>query len=158
MPPFVSDLRPLHVRILERIQTDEFGCWEWIGKLNDKGYGVIRKNKSVDPKQLMNLTHRVVYEALVGDIPIGLEIDHVCRNRKCCNPKHLEPVTRRENILRGEAPAAVNARKTHCNNGHPLFGGNLRIDGLGRRICIICRRIAVNKYDTKKRLECSPVS
>ncbi len=156
MPRFIPDFRPLHLRVQEKIVVDEFGCWAWQGKLTDKGYGAIRKNKSIDPKQLNNLTHIVMYEALVGPVSYGLELDHKCRNRRCCNPAHLEAVTHRENVLRGEGLAAQNARKTHCNEGHPLFGLNMRIDCLGRRVCQICRRATVERYEARRRLECSP--
>jgi hypothetical protein len=84
--------------------------------------------------------HRAAYTLLVAPIPDGLTIDHLCRNTSCVNPAHLEPVTQRENGLRGTSPAAVNARKVECVNGHPLSGDNLHIGTDGSRRCRICNR------------------
>lgn len=79
------------------------------------------------------------HELHKGPIPEGLVIDHLCRNRGCVNPDHLEAVTQRENILRGEGLAAANARKTHCPKGHPYSGENLYVvPSSGRRQCRIC--------------------
>lgn len=83
--------------------------------------------------------HRVYYEARFGPIPAGLQLDHLCRNRGCVNPDHLEPVTCRENLMRGHTVAAANAKKTHCNAGHALAGDNLRV-WKGKRYCIVCQR------------------
>lgn len=84
--------------------------------------------------------HRYVYEALVSEIPEGMELDHLCRVRHCCNPAHLEPVTPLENTMRGEGPTAVNARKTHCVHGHEFTPENTYIRPDGSRKCIACRR------------------
>jgi hypothetical protein len=109
-------------------------CWEWNGSRHGKGYG------HVSVAGRIRKAHRVVYELLVGPIPDGLQLDHLCRNRCCVNPDHLEPVTARTNIRRGEANAAINARKTHCDYGHPFAGENLRLDARGNRQCWICER------------------
>lgn len=114
-------------------------CWEWQSS-KKYGYGQVR----VDSK--LHLAHRLVYEALIGPIPEGLDIDHLCRNRACVNPLHMEPVTRRENLLRGEGVVAINAAKTHCLRGHPFEGDNLRINqrkyGI-ERACRECERMRV---------------
>ncbi len=85
-----------------------------------------------------NLAHRRVYELLRGPIPEGLTLDHLCRERSCVNPDHLEPVTFRENIRRGQSPPGINSRMTHCKNGHPLSGDNIRIETSGGRRCRTC--------------------
>ena len=115
-------------------------CWEWRG-CKQAGYGRFGADRKSYP------AHRWLYERihgpLVRDVSL-VQLDHLCRNRGCVNPAHLEPVTRKENILRGEAPAAKNARKTHCKRGHPLSGQNLVIKGHGAqpkyRACRICLR------------------
>lgn len=89
-------------------------CWEWRGAKTTAGYGDIVG----DGKRW--LVHRLVWTILNGPIPDGLVLDHLCRNRACCNPEHLEPVSMKDNLLRGEGALAKNARKTHCLNGHPF--------------------------------------
>jgi hypothetical protein len=84
--------------------------------------------------------HRAAWELAGGTIPAGLEIDHLCRNRLCCNPAHLEPVIHRVNVLRGEGLAARNAVKTHCPRGHPYNETNTRYSA-GRRHCRTCARL-----------------
>lgn len=105
-------------------------CWEWIGTVNSGGYGSFN-----DGRQFK--AHRWSYARFKGPIPPSLTLDHLCRNRRCVNPDHLEPVTNRENILRGNGPTAENARKTHCKRGHPL-----PLAGFGPRPeCCECIRI-----------------
>ena len=87
-------------------------CWNWIGSLNPKGYG--QYYDGVKPIK----AHRFSYELFKGKIPEGLQLDHLCRNRKCVNPNHLEIVTNKENVLRGVGMSAANSRKTHCSKGH----------------------------------------
>lgn len=111
-------------------------CWEWVGSRSQDGYGVVTIR---DPRKVGRYAHRVVYEALVGPIPEGLTIDHLCRNRGCVNPDHLEPVTVRENTLRGVGPTAINARKDRCVRGH-LFA-SAKITGTGWRRCEECKRM-----------------
>lgn len=108
-------------------------CWNWRGYTIWNGYGRCYFNGR------HQLVHRVAYELLVAEIPEGLTIDHLCRNRLCVNPSHLEPVTMRENTLRGEGACARNARKTHCKHGHPLTPENV-YEIPGRRVCKTCAR------------------
>lgn len=107
------------------------GCHRWTGHVDPRGYGRVR----VDGRLLQ--AHRVRYEREVGPIPEGMQLDHLCRNRACCNPAHLEPVTGLENIRRG----AGYASHTHCKTGHPLSGDNLVAAQLklGFRRCRICQ-------------------
>lgn len=129
-------------RILARITITESGCWEYPTH-NENGYGVI----GAGPRKSPTLrTHRVTYERLVGPIPEGHEIDHLCRNRACCNPEHLEPVTRSENVRRG----LRKTMQTHCKNGHEFTPDNTRTTSR-QRICKACEREATRRYLEKKR-------
>lgn len=102
---------------VDRRGPDE--CWPWVGKRNE-AYGRFMVDGQFRP------AHRVSYELLRGPIPAGLQIDHLCRNPRCVNPAHLEPVTQRENGLRGMSVPARNARKTHCKWGHEFTPENTR--------------------------------
>lgn len=84
--------------------------------------------------------HRRAYELRVGAIPAGKHLDHLCRVRNCVNPAHLEPVTNRQNALRGTGPSAVNAEKTHCSRGHEFNAENTRRERDGGRACKVCHR------------------
>ena len=105
-------------------------CWEWTGGLDGSGYGAIH----IDGHK--KGAHRWIYEQIHGPItPSNLETDHLCRNRKCVRDSHLEIVTRRENIVRGIGPTALNAAKDTCDLGHPFTQDETRN---GQRYCRIC--------------------
>lgn len=107
------------------------GCWLWQGARIPEGYG-----QAVFDGRVQG-AHRIAYQLLVGPIPAGLQLDHLCRTPQCVNPAHLEPVTGRENVLRTpNAPTAINARKTHCDRGHEL----VRRNSSGRS-CVECPRL-----------------
>lgn len=108
------------------------GCWEWAGTITPKGYGVYASRHARSLR-----AHRVSWELLRGPIQTDLTIDHLCRNKRCVNPDHLEPVTAAVNTLRGDSPPAMKARQTHCEAGHPLIR---RSDG--HRECRICKQEA----------------
>lgn len=110
-------------------------CWLWIASFKSGGYG-----SYWDGTRHMR-AHRFLWEKMVGPIPEGLQLDHLCRVRNCVNPDHMEPVTCRENLLRGHGIAAINARKTHCKQGHPFSGDNLGFRDNGRkRKCLTCQK------------------
>jgi hypothetical protein len=104
------------------------GCWLWTASLNNKGYGEFRFQGRT------SLAHRVAYELLIGPIPEGLSLDHLCRNPRCVNPAHLEPVTHQENMRR-TGPARIQA---HCLRGHELKEPNLYVSRRGARSCRAC--------------------
>jgi len=112
--------------------------------LDTKRYGRITVWE--DGRRRYVRAHRYSYEAFVGPIPEGLTLDHLCRVRNCVNPEHLEPVSLKENLLRGDSSPAHNARKTHCMRGHALSGDNLYINpGTGYRACRTCLRERARK-------------
>lgn len=141
----VNDLN----RVMNRVKVADNGCWEWTGPPRRDGYA------ELDVNCVRWLLHRYVYTQLKGPIPEGLVIDHLCRNRKCCNPEHLEAVPQRVNVIRGNLALAAKikaAKRTHCPQGHPYDEENTYKDAYGRH-CRICGREANRKdYYRKKAL------
>jgi len=124
-------------------------CWEWYGGKTSNGYGGFYLNgKSVRP-------HRFAYQLFNGKIPDGLTIDHLCNNKICVNPKHLEAVKIGVNVLRGTRnPAAINARRQFCKRGHPFseentFRYSANTTNPGSRLCKICQRERSKRNDRK---------
>jgi len=123
-------------------------CWEWRGAKSRDGYGYF----SVAPKT-MRYAHRVAFELLVGPIPDGMQLDHLCRNRACVRPDHLEPVTGRENRLRGSGFVAEKAQQTHCIHGHLLDEANTYIrPSNGTRHCRECNRVKAQLLRDRKQI------
>lgn len=125
------------------------GCWEWTASKNSAGYGQMHAGPGRGPVR----AHRVLYELLVGPIPEGLTIDHLCRNRGCVNPAHMEPVTRGENVKRGTVGEVNRARmlgRTHCKFGHEFSPENTDTR-YGTRRCVACMRRRARDYQRRKR-------
>jgi HNH endonuclease len=134
-----ADLR----RILSRCDIND--CWHWTGAVANTGYGKAGVGSLLDDTRRVANVHRFVYESLVGPVPEGLVLDHLCRNKTCVNPDHLQPVTKSMNALRGHSPLGA---RTHCNYGHPFSGANLRLRSTGRG-CITCLQAMQQKSRAK---------
>ena len=116
-----------------------YSCWEWTGAVTSRGYGEIHDDGH------MRQAHRVVYELLVGPILDGLDLDHLCRNRRCVNPDHLQPVTHRENMRRGTGFIAHRMKQTHCLRGHEFTPENTWTSRRGQRACRACARLRARR-------------
>ncbi len=113
------------------------GCWLWSAALDGSGYGRLTLNR------VSRSAHRLAYETLVGTVQNGLELDHLCRTRSCCNPAHLEPVTRQQNCKRG----LRGALHTNCPHGHEFTPSNTAININGHRFCRTCSRTRGTAYN-----------
>lgn len=124
---------PIEIRFWPKVNKNtDSGCWEWTASRTGAGYGQIAQGRT------MLYAHRLAYEWLVGPIPDGLELDHLCRNRRCCNPDHLEPVTHGDNMRRGDSGKNMSA-KTHCPKGHEYSTENTWLSNKGSRVCKACK-------------------
>jgi len=133
-------------RFYRKICITQTGCWEWTRYIQKAGYGVFRMPDG------LKLAHRISYELSKGPIPVGLELDHLCRNRKCVNPDHLEAVTHRENVMRGDSFMADRSRQTQCKSGHQFSQENTinrARNGRTHRECRECGRIAQRAYKAR---------
>lgn len=132
--------------------TDKAGeCWIWKSVITVWGYGRIAFCPK-KYKQIRMAAHRWSYQHFKGKIPNGYQIDHLCKNKRCVNPDHLEAVTPRENNRRSNSPSALNSRKTECIKGHPFNDSNTRIDYKGRRVCRPCMRAHDIRYREIKKV------
>lgn len=127
----MSEKPSIWERLFSRVERT-VTCWNWKGGTGS-GYGVVYVEGG------SRMAHRISYELLIGPISPGLHLDHLCRNRRCVNPDHLEAVSRKTNILRGVGTPAVNSRKTHCKYGHLLAGKNLVPGRPNDRECLTCK-------------------
>lgn len=125
-------------------------CWLWVGATTTAGYGRFTITLGYRKPQSFVQAHRFSYELLIGPIPAGLTIDHLCRTPACVRPDHLEPVTMRENILRGNSVAAANAAKTHCPQGHPYDEYNTYPGHNHHRMCVSCTRLRSTMRSRRK--------
>jgi hypothetical protein len=126
-------IRNPHERFFEKVRIDPSGCWIWEGALGKAGYGTFNLGRYEDG---YTSAHIYTYTMLFGPVPSGLQLDHLCRVRACCNPWHLEAVSSRTNALRGAHPWVTQPRKTHCNYGHTLTEETRYASGS----CRICAR------------------
>lgn len=120
----------LELFVRRNAAEERSGCWLWTHGIARNGYG----------NSGGKYAHREAYKFIVGPIPPGRDLDHLCRVRNRVNPAHLEPVTRAENLRRGMSPSAIASRKTHCANGHALTQENCYPSTNGRRTCKLCCR------------------
>lgn len=135
-------------RRLPMFVVKENGCWEWSVLDRRTGYGALSL------KHKKHRAHVFCYKLFVGPIGFGMVLDHLCRNKLCINPDHLEPVTPKVNTLRGTSFSAKNSIKTHCPKGHPLSGENLWVstNGRRRRHCRECGRVHHRKWLAQQRV------
>ncbi len=142
-PGHNGNRRPLRDRWEEKVERLPSGCWKWTGAIKKDGYGYI--SRGTRPNR-MATAHHVSYELHVGPVDPGMDVDHLCRNRWCVNPAHLEAVTHRENCLRGVAPNMIAWRTGVCHRGHALTDDNVIINtrksGTIKRRCRTCARMA----------------
>lgn len=154
-------MKPVLERILQNVEILDNGCWRWTRSVTPAGYGQMTMAGPAG-KRVTRVVHKVLYEALVGPVPEGLQLDHTCHNadldcnggsscehRRCVNPAHLEPVTNRENTLRGRCAESNRERLTlveKCSAGHPLSGPNLRPGAKGAEACRACARLKTRKH------------
>lgn len=119
-------------------------CWMWTAATNAYGYGYFRTPAGT------RVAHRIAYELLVGPIPDGLQLDHLCRSRRCVNPQHLDPVTQAENLRRG-LQGALRQPSAKCPKDHDYGDGTQKTATGRRRLCRTCRRATQQRYEDRKR-------
>ncbi len=141
--------KPILERFWEKVYIDKpSSCWKWIAGCTEKGYGHFNIAYKENAK-----AHKFAFELFFGEVPIGLELDHLCRNRNCINPFHLEIVTHQENMRRGHfvGTGLHNRIKTHCLKGHPYNIENTYINPAGKRNCRICLKESNARRSSKSK-------
>lgn len=132
-------------RIMSKIDQQE-DCWVWQASTDGCGYGHVWHEGK------LKRAHKLLYETLVGAVPEGLELDHLCKNRACVNPEHLEPVTHAENVNRGEWALANRPVPRTCKRGHPVDNENVYIlNEKGWGTCLTCKRDRDREYARRYR-------
>lgn len=135
-------------KLFKRVTFEKSGCWLWHGNMVWNGYGYLQIGAKTQGNRRGIYAHRLAYELFVGPIPVGKELDHLCRIRNCVNPAHLEAVTHLENVRRGDArksAAKVHGTKTHCKHGHPFDEKNTHWRLTGGRTCRTCARLGFHR-------------
>lgn len=139
----MAHMIPLIERIMRHVQKTDIGCWLWQGSVINSGYGKTgtggRQGKDI-------LVHVAMYELHHGPVPTGMDVDHDCRNRLCCNPEHLKPLTRLRNLERGRHPNMVTRRTGICKRGHQIDGENALVGCDGRKRCRACTNMRKRSY------------
>lgn len=139
--PFVSD----EDYIRRKSVRNKKGCLRWTGKLSYNGYPLLPKVMA--KRAGTHMVYRYLYELVVAPIPEGLTLDHLCKTRECVEPTHMEPVTMRENVLRGDTIVRENTKKTMCPQGHPYDTVNIN----GDRGCKRCKAEHTRRYRERRK-------
>ncbi len=153
-PKHLKNSRSFYLWVMSILPDEKTGCWHWMGYTDKDGYGKFhyRDNGSkIDWR-----AHRYGYEILRESIPSGLVTDHLCRQRDCVNPWHLEVVKPIVNYRRGNGPrgiaAKINREKTHCPRGHAYEGWNLIVFNSGSRACRKCMYRRIKEHKVKQQV------
>jgi hypothetical protein len=155
------DIRPHLVkspieRFMALVKVNPGGCWDWQGSKSKDGYGQFILDGRRSVRRVRISPYRFMWEYCNGPMPEGLEPDHLCNNRKCCNPAHIEPVTHAENqrrsYIRGRKRMRTRPRPTHCPYGHD-YAVHGRVNSQNGIICVVCDRRRCAEYQARKRMK-----